>query len=259
LTKMLQTIVRRRLPSWGVHACFSSQSNGMARILMLNDIRDNPGARKTRKRVGRGQGSGLGKTCGKGHKGQGPRRSKPVRGFEGGQTPIWKRTPKRGQARNRNASPMNVLNLHKLQLWIEQQRLDPNQTITVRDIHMSNVCGKIKHGVKLLATGKEDFKHPVNLEVSRASQSAIAAIEAAGGRVTTVYYNRLGLRSHLMPHKFEQMPRLARPPPEIMPYYTAFENRGYLSPEMQLAALGDEYRDPLAAHAALNPPAQQSK
>jgi len=152
---------------------------------------------------------------------------------------------------------MNVLNLHRLQQWINQKRLNPDETITVRDIHMSNVCGKIKHGVKLLATGKETFTTPVNIEISRASKSAIAAIEAAGGRVTTVYYNRLGLRTHLMPHKFEHMPRRARPTPEIMPYYTSFENRGYLSPEMQLAAaLGDEYRDPLKAHAALYPEGQ---
>ena len=210
--------------------------------------------------MGRGEGSGRGKTCGKGHKGQGPRRSSPVRGFEGGQTPIWKRLPKRGVKQNRNAKPMNELNLHRLQEWIDQGRLNPEEVISIRDIHMSNVCGKVKHGVKLLAKGKEKLKVPITIEVSRVSKEAVEAIEAAGGRVTSVYYNRLGLRAHLMPHKFERIPRRARPSPKIMPYYTSFENRGYLSPEMQLLQVeGCDLKTPKEAHDAIYPPAESGE
>ena len=161
--------------------------------------------------------------------------------------------PKRGHPQNRNAKPMNVLNLYMLQKWIDQGRLDPDKVITVRDLHMSNVCGKVKHGVKLLAKHKNELRQPVTIEVTRASRQAIEAVEGAGGRVTTVYYNRLGLRAHLMPHKFDILPRRARPPPAIMPYYTSFENRGYLSPEMQLVQIDEKFSDPAVAHAALYP------
>jgi len=155
---------------------------------------------------------------------------------------------------------MNELNLHRLQEWIDQGRLNPEEVISIRDIHMSNVCGKVKHGVKLLAKGKEKLKVPITIEVSRVSKEAVEAIEAAGGRVTSVYYNRLGLRAHLMPHKFERIPRRARPSPKIMPYYTSFENRGYLSPEMQLLQVeGCDLKTPKEAHDAIYPPAESGE
>ena len=131
---------------------------------------------------------------------------------------------------------MNELNLGKLQDFIDQGRLDPSKPITMHDLSQSRICGKIKHGVKLLAKEADRLTTPVTLEVSRASHAAIAAVEGAGGRVTTKYYNRLALRALLKPESFDgPLPRRARPPPKIMEYYKSFENRGELSPEMQLS------------------------
>ena len=130
---------------------------------------------------------------------------------------------------------MAELNLGKLQEFIDQGRIDPSQPITMRELMESNVCGKIKHGVKLLAKGADKLTTPVTIEVSRASRAAIDAVEGAGGRITTVYYNRLALRALLKADRFDILPRRARPPPKVMDYYKSFENRGELSPEMQLS------------------------
>ena len=92
----------------------------------------------------------------------------------------------------------------------------------------------IKHGIKLLAKGKERLRTPLKIEISRASTGAIEAIEAVGGEITTVHYNRLALRALLKPEKFAIIPKRARPPPKLMPYYTSHENRGYLSPQAQM-------------------------
>ncbi len=205
--------------------------------LRLNTLADNPGAKRPKKRVGRGPGSGKGKTAGRGHKGQKSRNNGGIRiGFEGGQTPLWKRIPKRGFT-NKFARPMEQVNLGKLQDWIAQGRIDPHRTITMKEIYDSGLVTKVRHGVKLLGDGAEGFTVPVDLEVTQASKSAIAAVEACGGSVKTVYHNRLGLRVLLKPHKFpegEPLPRRAKPPPKLMPYYTNFANRGEFSPEMQL-------------------------
>ena len=83
--------------------------------------------------------------------------------------------------------------------------------------------------------GSEEFDVPLDIEVTRASKSAIEAIEKAGGTVTCVHHNRLGLRALLAPEKFEgRLPKMAKPPPKLMPFYLDFERRGYLSPEIQL-------------------------
>ena len=132
---------------------------------------------------------------------------------------------------------MDNLDLGKLQEWIRAGRVVPNQSgvITLKEISDSNIVGRIKHGVKLLASPRVPLTDPIMIHVSRASKSAIAAVEAAGGRVMTVYNNRLALRALLKPHKFGAvLPRSARPKPKIAPYYLSFEHRGYLSPEMQL-------------------------
>merc|ERR1712070_1213036 len=104
--------------------------------------------------------------------------------------------------------------------------------ITIKDIHEANACGKVKHGVKLVGNG-EHLENPVNIEVTKASESAIKAVEDVGGSVTTVWLNRLALRAHMKPEKFDIIPRRARPPPKKMAYYTDWKNRGYLSPEAQ--------------------------
>ncbi|KAF0694470.1 Aste57867_14638 [Aphanomyces stellatus] len=232
------SLVPTALPA--ARARFSTAAPAIMEPIRLNNLADNPGAVRKGKRLGRGIGSGKGKTCGRGHKGQKARsgRSGPALGFEGGQTPIYQRVPKRG-FNNKWATPMEVLNVDRLQLFIDMGRLDASQTITMKSL---TDCGllttsRVKHGVKLLATGKSHLTTPISIEVSEASQGAIQAVESAGGSIKSVYFNRLGLRALLKPHKFDgkQMPQQARPAPKKMGYYTDFEKRGYLSAEIQTA------------------------
>lgn len=151
-------------------------------------------------------------------------------GFEGGQTPLYIRMPKRG-ATNSLAKPLEALNLGKLESFIHSGKIDNTQPITLKTLHDAGIVGRIKHGVKLLGGEKASFSTPVNIEVTRASKSAIDAVERAGGSITCVYHNRLALRAHLKPEKFEgrPLPRRARPPPRLMPYYMDPENRGEFS------------------------------
>jgi len=212
----------------------------LVKFLGLNNLSDNPGAVKIKRRVGRGIGSSKGKTCGRGHKGQKARAGGGVSPlFEGGQTKFYKRIPKRGFT-NVHAQPMLPINVGTIQDHIDMGRLKVPQPddppISLKDLVDVGItkANSIKHGIKLLAKGKERIKSPIRIEVSRASIAAIDAIEAVGGEVTTVHYNKLALRALLKPHKFEIIPKRARPPPKLMPYYTSYENRGYLSPEVQL-------------------------
>ena len=197
----------------------------------LNTLQDNPGATKAKKRKGRGPGSGLGKTAGRGHKGQKARNNGGIRiGFEGGQTPLYRRLPKRG-FKNKFARKLEPLNLDKLQKFIAAGRLDPGETITMKHLYDCGIVGNIKNGVKLLGQGSKSFSTPINIEVSGASQSAIAAIEKCGGSIKSVYYNRLGLRVLLKPEKFEEpLPKRARPPPKLLKYYTSDHHRGEFAP-----------------------------
>lgn len=199
----------------------------------LNTIQDRKGARKQKKRKGRGPGSGLGKTAGRGHKGQKARNNGGIRiGFEGGQTPLYRRLPKRG-FKNKFAAPLDPLNVGRLQQYIEDGRIDASKTITMKQLYDSGIVGKIKHGVKLLGNGSDTFDKKIDIEVTRASQSAIDAIEKCGGTITSVYYNKLGLRVLLKPEKFEEpLPRRARPPPKLLSFYTSYEKRGEFAPEM---------------------------
>lgn len=160
--------------------------------------------------------------------------------FEGGQTKFYKLIPKRG-FKNAHAQPMNPVNLGTLQDYVDMGRLIPSsngEEITLKDLCDAGVTSNIKHGVKLLAKGSERFKTPLKLRVSRASTQAIEAVEKAGGEVTTVHYNRLALRALLKPEKFDIIPKFARPPPKLMPYYLNWgKNRGYLSPQAQMRDL----------------------
>lgn len=197
----------------------------------LNNIQDLPGAKKKAVRVGRGPGSGRGKTCGRGHKGQGQRNKKRVRvGFEGGQTPFYLTVPKRG-FKNKFQIEYEPLNLNRLQYLIDGGRIDASQPITMHTLHKAGAVGKIKHGVKLLADGADWFSHKVNIEVSKASKSAITAVEGRGGSIVTAHYNQLGLRVLLKPEAFagRPLPRRALPNKKLMPYYLNPENRGYLA------------------------------
>ena len=204
----------------------SAKEREVVEIIGLNNLSDNPGAIKTRRRVGRGIGSSKGKTCGRGHKGQKARAGGGVSPlFEGGQTKFYKRIPKRGFT-NPNAQPMVPVNVGTLQDYVDMGRLIPSEEPwTMKDLIDAGVttCSSVKHGMKLLAKGKDRLKTPFKIEISRASEGAIAAIEAVGGEVTTVHYNRLALRALLKPEKFDIIPKRARPPPRLMQYYTDYD------------------------------------
>jgi large subunit ribosomal protein L15 len=152
--------------------------------MKLNEIRDNPGARLKSKRLGRGIGSGKGKTSGKGVKGQKAREGVSLNGFEGGQLPIYRRLPKRGFT-NINRKEYAPLNLGALAAAIEAGKIDAGQPITETLLEQAGVVrlGKVD-GVRLLAKGS--ISTAVTIEVSGASAAAIAAIEQAGGKITTL-------------------------------------------------------------------------
>ena len=149
----------------------------------LNELRDNPGSRLKSKRLGRGIGSGKGKTSGKGVKGQKAREGVALNGFEGGQLPIYRRLPKRGFKNifRREYAPVNLGALGKA---IEAGRIDGAQPITEAVLKAAGLIrgGKIV-GVRLLANG--EIGRAITITVSGASAAAVAAVEAAGGTVTT--------------------------------------------------------------------------
>jgi large subunit ribosomal protein L15 len=151
--------------------------------MKLNDLRDNPGSRLKSKRLGRGIGSGKGKTSGKGVKGQKAREGVALNGFEGGQLPIYRRLPKRG-FKNIFRKEYAPVNLGALAKAIESGRIDGSQPITEDTLAAAGLVrgGKVA-GVRLLAMG--EIGRAVTITVSGASASAIAAVEAAGGSVTT--------------------------------------------------------------------------
>ncbi|MBW4022293.1 MAG: 50S ribosomal protein L15 [Proteobacteria bacterium] len=149
--------------------------------MKLNELRDNPGARPKSKRLGRGIGSGKGKTSGKGVKGQKAREGVSLNGFEGGQLPIYRRLPKRG-FRNLSRKVFAPLNLDVLDKAVEAGKLDAGQTITEASLRAAGVIGTGKvDGVRLLARG--EITRALTLSVSGASAAAVAAVEKAGGRV----------------------------------------------------------------------------
>jgi len=148
--------------------------------MKLNELRDFPGATKSRKRIGRGIGSGSGKTAGRGVKGQKSRSGVAINGFEGGQMPIYRRLPKRGFV-NIFAKDYNIISLGRLQAAVDAGRIDAGQQITVASLREVGLVRRIKDGVRILADG--DITTKLNLEVHGASKAAIAKIEAAGGVV----------------------------------------------------------------------------
>jgi large subunit ribosomal protein L15 len=152
--------------------------------MKLNELRDNPGARPKSKRLGRGIGSGKGKTSGKGVKGQKAREGVSLNGFEGGQLPIYRRLPKRG-FRNVSRKEYAPLNLDVLDKAVGEGKLDAGQTITEASLKAAGVIGAGKvDGVRLLARG--EVTRALTVSVSGASAAAVAAIEKAGGRVELV-------------------------------------------------------------------------
>jgi large subunit ribosomal protein L15 len=148
--------------------------------MKLNDIADKAGSRKARMRVGRGIGSGKGKTAGRGGKGQTARSGVAIKGFEGGQMPIHRRLPKRG-FNNIFRLDFAEINLDRLQDAIDAKLIDVNETITVESLVKAKVVRRPKAGMRLL--GRGEIKAKLNIEVHGASKTAIAAIEKAGGTV----------------------------------------------------------------------------
>jgi large subunit ribosomal protein L15 len=150
--------------------------------MKLNEIRDNRGATQARKRVGRGIGSGLGKTSGRGGKGQTARSGVSLNGFEGGQTPIYRRLPKRG-FNNVFAREFQEINLDRLQKAVDEKRVSTDATITAASLVESGILRRSFDGIRLLGDGKDKFKAKLTIEVAGASKSAVEAIEKAGGKV----------------------------------------------------------------------------
>jgi large subunit ribosomal protein L15 len=148
--------------------------------MKLSDIADNAGARKKRMRVGRGIGSGKGKTSGRGGKGQTARSGVRIKGFEGGQMPLHRRLPKRG-FHNPFRLEFVEINLDRLQEAIDAKLIDAASVINAESLVKARVLRRAKDGVRLL--GRGDIKAKLNIEVHGASKSAIAAVEKAGGTV----------------------------------------------------------------------------
>ena len=148
--------------------------------MKLNEIKDNLGSTKTRKRIGRGIGSGTGKTSGKGHKGQKSRSGVSIKGFEGGQMPIHRRLPKRGFT-NVNRVNYTELNLDKIQKLIDGKKIDPKKIISYKTLLDLGLVKSKKAKIKLL--GKGDIKIKVDIEVSAFSKSAKENIEKIRGSV----------------------------------------------------------------------------
>jgi large subunit ribosomal protein L15 len=209
--KMMSMLCRRQ------QQCAASSWNrgeSFVELIALNNLRDNAGARKKARRVGRGEGSSKGKTCGRGHKGQGQHAKKPRPGFEGGQTPLYRRVKKYGFSNKQfERQPMTV-NVGQLQQWIDRGRVDVSKPITARVLYECGLLSKVpKDGVKILGEGSAWFEARVDLHVSAVSSGARKAIEKRGGSVTTIYYNKADMRAFVKgaPHRG----RWAHAPPSL--------------------------------------------
>ncbi len=148
--------------------------------MKLNELADRPGSRKHRHRIGRGIGSGSGKTGGRGGKGQTARSGVRIKGFEGGQMPLHRRLPKRGFT-NIFAKKFNEVNLGRVQAAVDAGKLDAGAVVDAAALVKAGVLRRAKDGVRLLGSG--EIKARLNFEVFGASKSAVAAVEKAGGAV----------------------------------------------------------------------------
>ena len=148
--------------------------------MKLNEVRDNEGATHSKKRLGRGIGSGSGKTAGRGVKGQKARSGVAINGFEGGQMPLYRRLPKRG-FNNIFAKSFNVVSLRRIQTAVDAKKLDAKATIDAEALIKAGVIRRAKDGVRLLSDG--ELKAKLTFDVAGASKSAIEKVEKAGGSV----------------------------------------------------------------------------
>lgn len=148
--------------------------------MKLNDLRDKDGATHSRKRLGRGIGSGSGKTAGRGVKGQKARSGVAINGFEGGQMPLYRRLPKRG-FNNLFGKSFAVVSLGRIQAAIDAKKLDAKETVTAEGLVAAGVIRRVKDGVRILSDG--ELKAKLSFDVAGASKAAIEKIEKAGGSV----------------------------------------------------------------------------
>ena len=148
--------------------------------MKLNELSDNSGARRPRKRIGRGIGSGTGKTGGRGGKGQTARSGVAIKGFEGGQMPLHRRLPKRG-FRNIFARNFNEVGLARVQQAVDAGKLDAAKPVTAEALAAAGVIRRVKDGVRLLANG--EIKAALAFDIAGASRAAVEAVEKAGGSV----------------------------------------------------------------------------
>tara|TARA_R110002020_G_scaffold358559_15_gene571148 strand:- start:24092 stop:24568 length:477 start_codon:yes stop_codon:yes gene_type:complete len=149
--------------------------------MKLHELSDNPGATKSRKRVGRGPGSGMGKTGGRGIKGQKSRSGVAIKGYEGGQMPLYQRLPKRGFTKP-NRKTYSAVNLGLIQKFIDAGKLDISAVITEDALVAAGVVRRKRDGIRVLAKG--DVSAKMQLDVTGASKSAVEAVEKAGGSLT---------------------------------------------------------------------------
>ncbi|NNE79894.1 MAG: 50S ribosomal protein L15 [Silicimonas sp.] len=157
--------------------------------MKLNELRDNLGANKKSKRVGRGPGSGKGKTAGRGIKGQKSRSGVALNGYEGGQMPLYQRLPKRGFNKP-NRKAFAVVNLGLIQKFIDDKKIDAKKDITEDVLVESGLVRRKKDGIRVLAKG--DFSTKANISVTGASKSAIEAVEKAGGSLAVTTASAAG-------------------------------------------------------------------
>ena len=155
--------------------------------MKLNDIRDNKDAVKDRKRIGRGIGSGTGKTSGQGHKGQKARSGVAIKGFEGGQMPIHRRLPKRG-FKNIHRVEFSEINFDKLEKLITDKKIDPSKIIDAKKLLELGIIKKLNEKIKLLSKG--ELKNKINIEVTASSISAKESVEKNGGVIKIVKQNK---------------------------------------------------------------------
>jgi large subunit ribosomal protein L15 len=166
--------------------------------MKLNEIRNNPGARKRKTKLGRGSSSGLGKTSGRGVKGAKARTGTKVYGFEGGQMPLHMRLPKRG-FNNIFAKDFAEVNLGRIQKAIDEKQLDASGKIDLEVLKKAGLIAKSRDGVRLLAKG--EIKAKLDIEVAGASASAVEAVKKAGGSVVTTFKKKVHVNKKGAPGK----------------------------------------------------------
>ncbi len=153
--------------------------------MKINEIKDNQGARLKSKRLGRGEGSGVGKTCGRGVKGQKARSGVAINGFEGGQTPMYMRMPKRGFNNKKFKTVFGEVSLSDLQTAVDAKKIDAKKEVDIAVLREAGLVRQSHHNVKILGNG--DLKSALTLIVSKATKSAVAAIEGAKGSVKQLH------------------------------------------------------------------------